>query len=261
MQALADKTRGIAYVDAPIGTTVAGAITGRGPSGSIGFNVSNERVELLYPHIKRTDPSTGTLKNVPFSTFAAGLRNYIDNRDGFWFSDSNNVILGNEGVERKVVAALSDPNSDTNLLNEVGISTVFNAFGTGVRKWGNRSSAYPATTSPNNFVCVRRVADTVYDSLELAMLQFIDKPINANALIDEIRSTCNGFINSLIQRGALVLGSVCTFDPAENSATAIAAGQLVFTLTLMAPTPAERIVFKAYLDTSLFNNIIAAATA
>jgi phage tail sheath protein FI len=259
MEALAIKMRGISYVDAPIGTTVSGAIAGRGPAGSIGFNVASERVELCYPHLRRTDPSTGNLKLVPMSVHIAGLRAFVDNRDGFWFSDSNNPFVGVEGTERPITADLSDPNTETNFLNDAGITTYFSSFGTGIRKWGNRSSAWPTETFPTNFVAVRRTADTVYDSLELAMLPFIDKPINADALIDEIRGTCNAFINTLIQRGALVIGSQCTFDPAENSATSISAGQLVFTLTLMAPTPAERITFLARLDTSLFNNIILAA--
>lgn len=255
MIALANKTRGIAYVDAPIGTTVSGAITGRGPSGSIGFNISNERVELLYPHIKRTDPSTGTLKNVPFSAFLAGLRGYVDNRNGFWYSTSNNEILGNEGVERSITADLSDANSEANVLNEAGITTVFQSFGTGIRAWGNRSAAWPTVTSPNNFVAVRRTADTVYDSLELAMLQFIDKPISPYGLIDEIRQTCNAFINTLIQRGALVIGSNCTYPAELNPEVEIAAGKLTFQLNLMPPPPMERVTFQAVLDTNLLKNL------
>lgn len=259
MLALANSQRGIAYIDAPIGTTVSGAISARGPAGNIGFNISNERAELLYPHIKRTDPSTGDLKLVPMSTFIAGLRNYIDNKFGFWYSTSNNEILGNEGVERAITADISDPNSEANALNEVGISTVFSSFGTGIRAWGNYSSAWPSVTSPNAFVVVRRIADTVYDSLELAMLQFIDKPINANGLISEIKQTANYFINTLIQRGALIIGSKCEYLPEDNPATEIALGHLTFTLTLMGAIPAQRITFKAVLDTNLLSNLSKAA--
>lgn len=260
MRALASRSRGMAYIDAPIGTTVSGAISGRGPSGNIGFNIADNYAELVHPHMKRTDPSTGTLKLLPYSVHVAGNRCRTDNVKGFWWSDSNQELLGVEGVEFVLTADLSNPNSETNLLNEAGISCYFQSFGTGIRKWGNRSSAWPSVTSPNNFVNIRRVADTVYDSVELASLQFIDQPISV-ALIDEIRQTVNSFINTLIQRGALVLGSECTFDPALNPAVSIAAGQLTFTINLMGPTPLERLTYNAVLDTTLLANIAKAAAA
>lgn len=39
---------------------------------------------------------------------------------------------------------INDPNSEANLLNEAGIITVFNSYGTGIRLWGNRSAAFPS---------------------------------------------------------------------------------------------------------------------
>jgi phage tail sheath protein FI len=96
---------------------------------------------------------------------------------------------------------------------------------------------------------VRRTMDTIEESVELAMLQFIDQPIS-NALIDAILASANAFIRSLIQRGALVAGAA-SFDPAENPATQIAAGQLVFDIDVMPPPPAERITFEAFIDVTL----------
>lgn len=46
----ADQMDGIAYIDAPIGTTPAQALAGRGPAGTINFNSSSDRVRLCYPH-------------------------------------------------------------------------------------------------------------------------------------------------------------------------------------------------------------------
>ena len=42
-------------------------------------------------------------------------------------------------------AAINDANSEANLLNEAGIITVFNSYGTGIRLWGNRSAAFAKT--------------------------------------------------------------------------------------------------------------------
>jgi phage tail sheath protein FI len=126
-------------------------------------------------------------------------------------------------------------------------------FGTGIRTWGNRSAAFPTSTSPDNFIPVQRTADILHESLEQAMLQFIDRPIN-NALIDAIKETVNAFIRTLVGRGALIDGS-CTYDPAKNPATEVAAGHLTFDLNFMPPTPAERITFESFIDINLLKSL------
>ena len=134
-----------------------------------------------------------------------------------------------------IYSSILDPLSDSNNLNAQGIVTVFNAYGTGLRVWGNRSAAYPTDTAPDNFINVRRTMDVIEESVELSMLQFIDQPIS-NALITAILASVNGFIRSLIQRGALVAGSA-SYDPSENPANQVAAGQLVFDIDVMPPPP------------------------
>ena len=147
----------------------------------------------------------------------------------------------------------SMPASDVNNLNSNGIVTVFNAFGTGFRVWGNRSSAYPNSTAPDNFISVRRTMDVIEESVELAMLQFIDQPIS-NALITAILASVNSFLRTLIQRGALVAGSA-SYDPAANPPAQISAGQLVFDIDVMPPPPAERLTFQTFIDVSLLQQL------
>jgi uncharacterized protein len=251
--AVANKFRAIALIDAPEGTTRAEAIAGRGPLGDINFNTSSNRAYLLYPHLKAYDAATDAVINAPYSQYMAGVIAATDIEFGYWFSPSNKEIKGIVGVERQLSAAINDPSTDVNLLNEAGITTVFNSFGSGLRTWGNRSAAYPSSTFPDNFISVRRVADVLHESVELASLQFIDEPIN-QALIDAIRDSVNAFIRTLIQRGALIDGE-CTYDPAKNEPTQIAAGHLVFDLTFMPPTPAERITFESFIDINLLSNL------
>ena len=95
--------------------------------------------------------------------------------------------------------------------------------------------------------------DIIEESVELAMLQFIDQPIS-NALIAAILACVNSFIRQLIQRGALVAGAA-SFDPAENPPTQIAAGQLVFDIDVMPPPPAERLTFQTFIDISLLQQL------
>lgn len=249
----AESLRGHALIDAPAGTTVAEAIEGRGPSGEINFDTSSNRAVLCFPHLKAYSPAIDDDEDRPFSQFLAGVIADTDRRFGYWFSPSNKEIQGVTGVERKLTASISDPNTDVNLLNENGILTVFNSFGTGLRTWGNRSASFPTDTHPTNFIPVQRTADIIHVSVEQAMLQFIDQPIT-NALIGAITETVNGFLRTLQGRGAIIEGS-CSFDPEKNEPTQIAAGHLVFDIVFMPPTPAERITFESFIDISLLESL------
>ena len=251
--AMADKLRAVTLIDAPAGVTVQQAIEGRGPAGTINFNTSNARAVLCYPHLRVYDPRTDSERLEPFSARLAGVMCKTDMEQGYWWSPSNHEISGIVGVERAITARVNDPQSEANLLNEAGIVTVFNSFGTGYRVWGNRSAAWPSVTHPKNFINVRRTADVLHESVEYAMLQFIDRPIN-DALIDDIRGSVNAFIRTLVGRGALIDGS-CTYDPAKNPPTELAAGHLVFDLAFMPPTPAERISFESFIDINLLRGL------
>lgn len=250
----ANRYRGHALIDAPVGTTVSAAITGRGPSGSINFNTSSKRAVLCFPHLKAFDLATGNEVNRPYSSYLAGVIAATDLAEGYWVSPSNKEIKGILGAELKITAHISDPQSQANILNENGVVTVFNSFGTGLRSWGNRSAAFPSSTAPSNFIAVQRTADIIHESIERACLQFIDRPIN-QALIDAIRDTVNAFMRTLIQRGAIIDG-VCTYDPAKNEPTQLAAGQIVFDIEFMPPTPAERITFDSFINIEFLRQLV-----
>ncbi len=251
--AMAGKVKGVAYLDAPIGTTVQQAITGRGPAGTINFQTSSRRAMLCYPAVKVYDAATASTELQPFSQFLAGIRAWKDNENGYWWSSSNTEIDGIVGIERPLTAEINDPSSEVNALNEVGITTVFNSFGTGFRVWGNRTAAWPAETGSEVFECVMRTGDVIGDSIEYSMLQHIDKPLN-NALIDAIVESVRGFLRKLIGDGAILDGS-CWYDPADNPSTELALGHVTFRYDYMPPTPAERITFKRTLNLDYLKNL------
>lgn len=253
MIAVANEHKAIALLDAPVGTTVAGAITGRGPLGSINFNTSSERAFLLYPHWNVYNPVKDANELQPYSQFMAGVIASTDLRRGYWKSPSNEEILGVQGPERVISFAINDASTQANQLNEAGITCYASSFGTGFRTWGNRTAAWPTNTNVKNFLVIRRIADIVHESIELAMIQFVDEPLDpANRVtIDAILDSVNNFIRTLIGRGALLQNSRCEFDPAKNPADVLAAGQIVFDLVFMGPTPAERITFESFVDQSL----------
>ena len=250
---ICNKIRAIGLVDAPVGASVQDVIKGRGSEGTINFNTSSDRIVLCYPHLKVYDSETDTIKLQPYSQRLAGVIAAKDIEKGYHWSPSNTEIQGIIGVERQLTSMINDPTSEVNTLNEAGVVTVFNSYGTGFRTWGNRSAAFPSSTLPTNFINVRRTADILHESVEYSMLQFIDYPID-NGLIDSICETVNQFIRTLIGRGALIDGK-CSFNQDKNPTTELANGHLLFDIEFMPPTPAERITFESFIDIELLKSL------
>jgi Bacteriophage tail sheath protein len=270
LAAMAATLRAIALVDSPPATPVATAIANRSVTGNA-FDSSASRVVLCYPQETFYDtglvPTGVTLSASgaavtrsfggnsvgPLSQWMAGAIAAKDLERGYWWSPSNTRVEGILGPDVPIYASILDSSSDVNTLNSEGIVTVFNAFGTGLRVWGNRSAAYPASTAPDNFISVRRTMDVIEESIQLSMLQYIDQPIS-NALITAILASTNAFIRALIQRGALVAGSA-SYNPAENPPSQVSAGQLVFDVDVMPPPPAERLTFRSFIDVTLLQQL------
>lgn len=252
----ANTYRGHCLIDADSAVSPSMILAQRGPlAEDSNIATSDKRAILLYPAVKVYDPYDNDIVETPYSQFMAGVIAATDNNEGYWVSPSNHEIKGIVGPSRIITSSITGLGTDANMLNEAGFVTIFNSFGTGLRVWGNRSASFPTSTEPTNFISVQRTADILHESIERATLPFLDKPIN-NGLIDSIRDTVNGFIGTLIQRGALVDGD-CNFDNSLNPPEQIAAGQIVFTVTFMPPTPAERITFQSFIDITLLSSIVA----
>ena len=183
----------------------------------------------------------------------AGVIAAKDIDKGYHWSPSNTEINGIVGVEKQLTSMINDSTSEVNQLNEAGIVTIFNSYGSGLRTWGNRSAAYPSSTHVTNFINIRRTADILHESVEYSMLQFIDFPID-NGLIDSITESVNSFIRTLIGRGALIDGK-CSYNPDKNPPTEIANGHITFDVEFMPPTPAERITFESFIDIELLKSL------
>ena len=250
MIALCETHRALALIDAPAGLTVQQVLNARGAGGQL--NTSAYRAVICYPHLKVWDTATNSERLEPFSQRLAGVIAKTDHEDGYWFSPSNREILGIIGIERPITCAINDPNTEANILNENGIVTVFNSFGTGYRVWGNRSAAWPTKTDPKNFISVRRTADIIAESIEYSTMQWLDKPITV--VVDGVLAQVNAFIRTLIGRGALVDGK-CYFLKEKNPPSQLANGHVVFTYEIMPPTPAERITFEQVINIELLKKI------
>lgn len=103
MIALCETHRAIALIDAPAGLTVQQAINARGTGGQL--NTSAYRAVICYPHLKVYDTATNQKRLEPFSQRLAGVIAKVDHENGYWWSPSNNEILGIIGIERNIPAS------------------------------------------------------------------------------------------------------------------------------------------------------------
>lgn len=231
LETLASQLNAIAYLQAPQGTTLAKAIAGRGSEGEINFKTSSDRTHLFFPHVIGERKTLESL-----ATHAAGLRMKTDVDDGYWFSTSNRQLKGVIGVEMPLTARVDDIQSETNRLNAVGITTVFNSFGTGFRLWGNRLACYPTVTHITNFEVVQRTADLIDESLRRVELQFIDKPID-DALLDSLLGTVETYMGTLKS----LVGFEVWLDPDADLVDAFSKGNVPIKYKFTPKIPAERI--------------------
>lgn len=242
MVARGEKLKAMALIDAPLGTTFQEAIAARGPLGAINFAFASQYAALCYPHVKvySADKDADVLE--PLSQRLAGVMCKTDNDEGYWKSPSNEAVQGITGMELALTAKIDDPQSQVNLLNEQGIVTVFNSYGSGFRIWGNRTSAYPSETGMETFICVRRTKDIIDESIRYSSAQFVDRPIS-NPLIDAILESVNGFFRKLIGDGAL-LGGTAWYDANRNPETELKKGHLLISYKVTPPPPLERLTYE-----------------
>ncbi|EGX6617165.1 phage tail protein [Salmonella enterica] len=225
IEVVANKLRGVGYIDSPIAATPADVVRRRQNYGS--------RIEILRPRVYTTSDTSGTPR--PYSAIAAGHRCRIDNEKGFWWSKSNQEIYGVTGLEQIDDFEIDSTTCTVNQLNKNQVSTVirYNGF----KHWGN----YLCSTDPQwSFECVRRTADVIEDSIAVAMMNnFIDRPIDLH-LGDDIIETINGFIRELYELGA-INGGNAWLDSELNTKESLAAGKLYINVEFAPKSPCQTI--------------------
>ena len=259
MVVVANACRGIALVDCPEGLT---------PEQAVAYkqSFSSNRCVVCYPKVKRLNPLSGIEDLDWLSSRVAGVMAKVDHEEGYWISPSNHGIEGITGVERVLSYAPNNEDSELNYVNSQGITSILNFYGSGYRVFGNRTTAFPFGTSPvDTFICWRRVADCIEESIEYFTLQFLDKPMftspnNAQTeLLARVQESVNNYIRSLLGRGALVDGN-CEIVAEDNPTSELAAGHLVYRYYFTPPVPAERITYKAIANidalSTIFSSII-----
>ena len=250
MITLAEKLHAIAYISAPAATGLSQAIQGRGPEGNINFKTASDRAHLFYPHV------TGLLGAESLATHAAGLRMKTDVEHGYWFSTSNRELQGVVGAEVALTARADDPQAETNRLNEKGISTVFNSYGTGFRLWGNRLACFPTVTHLKNFEVAQRTGDLIDESIRRFELQYLDRPID-DALIDSLIGSVRTYLGTLRS----IVGYSVDLDYDYNLVDAFSKGQVPLVYDYTPKLPAERITNTSVMTRKYLVNLISQQAA
>lgn len=243
---LAEQLHAVAYIQAPKGTSLSKAIQGRGVSGDINFQTSSDRVQLFFPHVIGENHTLESL-----AVHSAGLRLLTDVEQGYWFSTSNHNLRGVIGTEIPLTSRLDDTQSETNLLNAQGITTVFNSFGTGFRLWGNRNASYPTNTHISNFETVQRTADLIDESLRRTQLQYMDRPID-QALLDSLLGTVEVYMATLQS----IVGFAVSLDTDTDLVDAFSKGQVPLQYEFTPKIPAERITNKSIVTRKYLANLV-----
>ncbi|WP_368919117.1 phage tail sheath C-terminal domain-containing protein [Citrobacter sp. RHB21-C01] len=232
LETVAGKLRAVAYVDCESGATLQEVVQRRQSYGA--------RTELLRPRVQVSN-ADGQLVYRPYSAFAAGLRARIDFEKGWWWSKSNQDINNILGVEQIDEFILGDENCDANLLNMQNVSTIIRRAG--FKHWGNRLCG----TNPQwRFESVRRTADVIEDSIQEAMLEYVDRPLDRENA-DDIIGTINAYMRHLIGLGA-IFGGRAWLDEELNTAESMAAGVLYINYDFGPKSPTELISLRVRVN-------------
>ena len=225
---VADKLKAFVYADGP-NTTDAEAIAYAGKFGSA-------RLAVIDPWVVRNG-----VTHAPSAAWA-GATAKSDNERGFWWSPSNIAVLGFDDTSRPVPFREGDTTSEADLLNRGRVTTIINRAGRGMIFWGNLSTS----SDPQfEFICVRRIADILNDSIKYGVRWASDRPIN-RTLLDDIAESVNAVISNLVNQGALY-GGKCYPDPDFITEAEIASGSLNFRLEFNPVYPAQTITFRSVL--------------
>jgi phage tail sheath protein FI len=240
LEGIADRLRAVIIADGP-STTDAGALDYAADFGS-------KRVYVVDPGVKVWDGASSTFKNEPASARVAGIIARVDNDRGFWWSPSNNEVLGIGGTARPIDFSLGDPNSRANLLNEGNVATIIRQDG--FRLWGNRSTSSDPKWS---FLSVVRTADMIHDSMLRSHLWAVDRCIT-RTYVEDVAEGVRSYLRDLKARGAILGGDVWV-DPELNTPESVAAGRIFFDFDFTPPYPAERVTFRSHLVNDYISEI------
>jgi phage tail sheath protein FI len=209
-----------------------------------GVDFAEKRVEVVAPRVKVGD------EIVPASPYHAGVMARIHSEKGFWWSNSNQVIRGIDGLAEPVSYKIDDAFATANQLNDKNITTIIRQ--NGYRVWGNRTTA--STAKMASFKNIVITNDVIADSLTRAHQWALDRNITST-YVEDVVEQVNNFLRQLTKQGAIA-GGRCWADQETNTADTLRQGKVTFDYEFSCFSPAEQITFNARMTKTFLKEII-----
>lgn len=215
--------------------------------------MSDERIFCLWPRPKVLDADAAATVAWAAPSWA-GLIAQVDKDlagiqggSGYWCSPSNLKLGDVVGTEHELEFIINERDTPVNYLNANGIATLIN-YG-GWLAFGNRSTAFPDKTDPMTFLCWRRTADVIEESIEYFVMQFLDRPMFTrpdqlqSTLLGRVQDSVNDFLRSKI--GSALVDGKCWIEVSANPLVNLAQGIIRFKYRFTPPMVTEHIMMDA----------------
>ncbi|MFZ4219690.1 phage tail sheath subtilisin-like domain-containing protein [Enterobacter ludwigii] len=225
---IAKKLRAFTYVGAPGCNSVEDAKNYR-------MQLSGRETMVIWPDWTAYDSNTGLTGIVPSPAVALGLRASIDQAVGWHKSLSNVEVSGVTGITHDVYYSLQDADSDTDDLNQAGVTTLIKR--NGFRFWGNRT----CDEETYIFEVYTRTAQILADEVAESNAQNVDDPLNPS-LAHDIVDGVSKKLSSLTTKGQL-LGGKAWFETVDNDKDSLRNGKLTVKYNYTPVPPLEDLEF------------------
>ncbi|MCE7729625.1 Ig-like domain-containing protein [Vibrio campbellii] len=166
---------------------------------------------------------------------------------GYWCSPSNYPLIDVIGPSIDVEYIPNDVACDVNYLNANGIYSMINHGGW--KGFGNYSSAFPDSTDITSFVCVRRSADVIEETIEDMTLQFLDKPMFTgphglqNMVCGRVRDSVNDYLRSKVGTSLVYANVYLEVD--DNPLVNLQQGKIKYRYQFTPPIPMQTVEYEA----------------
>ncbi len=186
-----------------------------------------------------------------------GTGDTIVQETGYWCSPSNYQLVDIVGPSIELDYIPSDSSCDVNYLNANGIYTMINRGGW--MGFGNYSTAYPDSTDVTSFLCVRRTADIIEESIETATLQFLDKPMFtgptglSNMVCGKVQDTVNDYLRG--KEGTSLIYTNVSLSADDNPLSNLKQGKIKYSTQFMPPIPMQTVEYAHEIYTEALETV------
>lgn len=228
LTAIAEDFKARVFLDVAEGTRVNAALQGRvNATESADLTTTSKYATIALPQVYRYNQYTDRNELRPLSPVCAGLRVKLNKEQNIAKSLDNTVITTCKGLEFPVQFIINKEDTESNALNDKGISTVINYNGE-YRFFGGRNCSYPNKSGIETFDSAVDTANFIEKTIENNSFVLVGKSVN-KAFIDnvfaQIQAKFNGWKNPENQ---IIYDGEVWFDENENPAEELANGHVVF---------------------------------